>query len=60
MYYPRIGLSVSKGLVKMGGVAMPYAQISDASSTRIEFDADKEANVIPFNRYERAAQRPRP
>jgi hypothetical protein len=50
-YYPRIGLSVSGGLVKMGEAAMPNAVIANASSTRIEFTADAKANGIPFKRY---------
>jgi hypothetical protein len=50
-YYPRIGLSVSNGLVKMGETAMPQAKILDASSTRIEFEADAKANAIPFKRW---------
>jgi hypothetical protein len=50
-YYPRIGLSVSDGLVKMGEAAMPNAVISNASSTRIEFTADAKANTIPFTRF---------
>ena len=50
-YYPKIGISVAEGLVKMGEAAMPKAQIDNASSTRIEFTADPKTNAIPFRRY---------
>jgi hypothetical protein len=49
-YYPRVGLVVEGGMVKLGDIAMPKARIANASATRIEFVADKEPNVIPFSR----------
>jgi len=47
-YYPRIGLSVSEGLVKMGEAAMPRAKIAEASSTRIEFTEASRNTITPI------------
>jgi hypothetical protein len=50
-YYPRVGIAVEGGMVKMGDVAMPKARIDNASATRIEFTADIQPNAIPFTRH---------